>query len=105
MSTNKDISILDELQGMLDQQLELAHQGNPSGEQMDDLCSRTDLLVERIVQAGILDLPELQCEREELRKRYECLCLIIAAQKDNVSKELNQIRKGRKTLGTYHRNI
>jgi len=105
MSANKHISMLDELQNLLEMQLKLVHEGNSAGKQMDDLCSRTDLLVEKIVQAGILNLAELQREREELRKRYQSLCLGIATQKDNVSKKLNRIRKGRKVLGTYHGNI
>jgi exosome complex RNA-binding protein Rrp4 len=102
---DEQVHLLDELQSLLEKQLELAHQGNPASEQMYVLSRRTDSLVEKIAQTGILDSVELQCRSEKLQKLYEGLCLVIAAQKANVCEELSQIRRGRKTIGTYRNNI
>lgn len=104
MSTNKDISILDELQGMLDQQLELAHQGNSSGEQIELLCRQADCIVKEITQAGILDQPEFEIQKKKLKKSYEALHLALTAQKADTAEKLSHIRRGRKIVETYRGN-
>ena len=101
----EQVSLLDELQNLLDKQLHLARQGDSTNEQFSALADKAGTLVEEIEQTGILDLAELQYRREALRKRYENLCLIVATQKNHSSSELNQIRRGRKILGTYRSNI
>ena len=68
MSTDEHLPMLDELQDLLEMQLKLVHEGNSAGKQMDDLGTRTDLLVKKIVQAGILERPEFKSQKEELKK-------------------------------------
>jgi len=104
MSTDKQISMLDELQGLLEQQLELAHQGNSAGERIEVLGRQADCLVEKITQAGILERPEFESQRKKLKKSYENLCLAITAQKADTSKKLIQARKGKKIVETYRNN-
>jgi len=104
MSTDKQISMLDELQGLLEQQLELAHQGNSAGERIEVLGRQADCLVEKITQAGILERPEFESQRKKLKKSYENLCLAITAQKADTSKKLIQVRKGKKIVETYRNN-
>ena len=105
MSTNKDISILDKLQGLLQQQLELAHQGNPAGETIEALCIQADCLVKEITEAGILDRPELENQKKKLNKLYKGLHLAITAQKAETEKKLSQVRRGKKIVETYRGNI
>ena len=70
MSTDKNISMLDELQSLLEQQLELARQGNSAGEQIEVLGRQADCLVEKIIQAGILERPEFESRRKKMKKLY-----------------------------------
>lgn len=97
--------LLDELQNLLSKQLQLARQGDSTNKQFGILMSKASTLVKEIEQTGILDRSEYQYQREKLRKRYENLCLIIAAEKSNVCRDISQIHKGRKILETYHNNI
>jgi hypothetical protein len=104
MSTDKHVSMLNELQNLLEMQLKLVHEGNSAGKQMDDLGTQTDLLVEKIVQAGILERPEFKSQKEKLKKSYEELHLAITAQSAGTAEKLSQVRRGRKIVGTYRGN-
>ena len=104
MSTNKDISMLDELQSLLEQQLKLTHQGNSAGEQIEILCRQADCLVKEITQAGILDQPEFESQKKKLKKTYKALHLALTAQKANVAEKLSQVRRGKKIIATYRGN-
>ena len=105
MSTDKNISMLDELQGLLEQQLELARQGNSAGEQIEVLGRQADCLVNQITQAGILEQPEFESKKKKLKKSYEDLRLALTAQKAEMSQKLSQVRNGKKIVGTYRKNI
>jgi hypothetical protein len=105
MSTYEHLSMLDELQDLLEMQLKLVHEGNSAGKQMDDLGTRTDLLVKKIVQAGILERPEFKSQKEELKKSYEELHLAITDQRADTAEKLSQVRRGRKIVGIYRGNL
>ena len=105
MSTDKEIYMLDELQGLLEMQLKLAYQGNSAGKQIEVLGRRADWLVETITQAGILERPEFESQKKKLKRSYEDLHLAITAQRTDVGEELSRVRKGRKTIATYRGNI
>jgi hypothetical protein len=105
LTFDKELRLLDELQSLLAKQLQLARQGDSTNERFGVLIDKAGSLLEEIEQTGILDSAELQYRREALQKRYENLCLIVATQKNHRSRELNQIRRGRKILGTYRSNI
>jgi hypothetical protein len=105
MSTDKQISMLDELQSLLEKQLELAHQGNSAGERIDLLGRQADRLVEKIIQAGILERPEFESQRKKLKKSYEDLCLAITAQKADTTEKLCHVRRGRNLVETYRSNF
>ena len=96
--------MLDELQGLLQQQLELAHQGNPAGEKIEALCRQADSLVKEITQAGILDRPKLENQKKKLNKLYKDLHLALTAQRADTAEKLSQVRRGRKIIGTYRSN-
>jgi uncharacterized protein (DUF1919 family) len=104
MSTDKHLSMLDELQNLLEIQLKLAHEGNSAGGQMYVLGMQADLLVEKIVQAGILERPEFKSQKGKLKKSYEDLHLAITAQRADTAEKLGQVRRGRKIVGTYRGN-
>jgi hypothetical protein len=95
----------DELQSLLEEQIKLVQQGNPAGKRIELLSKQADSLVGKIAQSGILESVEFRNRREHLKKLYDTLRLAITAQKADTSAKLNQVRTGRKTIGTYRRNI
>ena len=105
MSTHIQISMLDELQGLLEQQLELVHHGNSAGERIEVLGRQADCLVKKITQAGILEQADFESQKKKLKKSYEDLCLAITAQKADTSEKLIQVRRGKKIVETYRSNI
>jgi hypothetical protein len=104
MSADELINMPDELQGLLEMQLKLAHRGNSAGKQIDLLGKQADLLVEKITQAGILERPEFESQRKKLKKSYEDLHLVITDQKADIAEKLSQVRRGRKIIETYRSN-
>jgi len=103
MSIDKRTDLLDGLQSLLEKQIELAQQGNISGVEL--LSKQAGSLAGRIVRAGILEQPEFKNRREQFKKLYGCLCLAVTAQRADVCEKLRRVRKGRKTIETYHKNI
>lgn len=103
MSADKQIHLLDDLQGLLEKQTELAQQGNIS--EVEVLSKQAGSLVEKITKTGIIESAEFEGRREQLQKLYDGLCLAFAAQKASVAEELNRVHKARKTIGTYRSNI
>jgi len=96
--------MLDELQGLLQQQLELVHQGNSAGERIEVLGRQAGCLVEVITQAGILERPEFASQRKKLKKSYEDLCLAVTAQKADTNEKICHVRRGRNIVETYRGN-
>jgi hypothetical protein len=107
MSTDKETfrfsSGLDDLQSLLEKQIELAQQGNISD--VEVLSKQAGPVVEKIAQAGILELAEFKNQREQLQKLYKDLCLVITAQKADTGEKLGRVRKGKKTVEVYRNNI
>jgi len=103
MSTDKQTHLLDDLQSLLEKQIKLAQQGNISG--VEVLSKQANSLVGKIAQTGILELREFKKRRERLQKLYDSLLLAITAHRADISEKLNRVRKGKKTIKTYHSNI
>ncbi|MHC4616157.1 MAG: hypothetical protein ACYTEQ_00230 [Planctomycetota bacterium] len=103
MSASEQTQLLDELRLLLERQVELARKGKISS--VETLGKQADSLVSRIAETGILELPEFRDRRKQLQTLYDSLCMAVTAQRDDVSEKLRRIRKGRKTITTYHSNI
>lgn len=105
MSEEKQTSMLDELQGLLENQLELARQGNSTGEQIETLGKKADCLVKQITQTRFFEQPQFDAQRNKIKKLYENLHLALTAQKAETSRKLSHIRSGKRIIGTYRKNI
>ena len=103
MSTDKQKCLLDELQNVLEKQIDLARCGNIRD--VEILSQRSRGLAEKITDMAVLELPEFENRRHQLRKSYQDLCLALAVQKAEVATELGRVRKGRKAVGIYRNNI
>ena len=94
---------LDELRNMLKKQITLARQGNVN--EIEALSKQASSLVGKIAMLGILESPECKSQRESLQKLYQELYLALTAQQAENTKELNRVRRGKKTIATYGGNI
>lgn len=99
----KHLRLLDNLQNLLKEQLELAHQASLG--QVELLGKQVEPLVQEIAQAKVLELPEFRQRRMYLQRLYEEICLALTAQQADTSRELSQVRKGKKAIGAYRNNI
>jgi hypothetical protein len=102
---DEPVRLLDELEIVLKKQLELARQGDATGEKFDALTSQADRLVEKIAPLGVRDSDELQGRWSRLHGLYGNLCLVVAAEKSDVCEDLARIRRGRKIIGTYRHTV
>jgi hypothetical protein len=93
--------LLDQLEGLLKKQLELAHQGHSTSEPFSVLTAEADSLVATVRSLGVVDSGALRYRCEQLRELYEKLCLVVAAERAEVREGLGRIRRGRKIIGTY----
>lgn len=105
INLEKKAELLDELQNLLEQQIELIHKGEPAGKKIECLAERINILVGKISQEGILELVQFKKQKEKFKKLYDSLYMAISAQKDQTEKELNRVRKGKKTIVTYRSNV
>ncbi|MCP4613768.1 MAG: hypothetical protein GY845_34195 [Planctomycetes bacterium] len=96
---DEQIHLLDELQNLLEQQIGFARKSNVND--IEALSKRANSLVGKIAKSGILESPEFQSQREQLRKSYQDLCLALTTQQAENAKELSRVRKGKKTVATY----
>jgi hypothetical protein len=99
----REENLLVDLQALLERQLKLAHKGDIAG--VESLGRQANSVIETIVQRGNLQQDDFQNQREKLQKLYGQLLVAVSAQKAETGKQLSWIRKGRKTIGTYRKNI
>ena len=105
ISSGEQMYLLDKLRGLLEKQVELAHQGDSTGEEFNSLTARVASIVGKLTRSGILESTEYKSQREQLRKLYQDLCVTLTAQQAKTTEELSHVRKGRKTIEAYRNNI
>ena len=103
MRTDKQNQLLEELQRLLNEQNNLARQGKLR--RVQALCERAGGLIEELSRSDILESEEFAPQRRQLADMYENLRLTLSDQRDQTAKELDRIRKGRKTIGVYRDSI
>jgi len=94
---------LDQLYELLEEQLELVHQGRLAD--AEGLCEQTGRLVHTVVAAGLLAEPAGDDPREFLMQLYQQLCLAVTAQKEEASASLRSVRRGKRMLRAYGKNV
>ncbi len=96
---------LETLHGLLEQQLELVRRGGADGKEIEALTLRADGLVQEIKDHGIFEHQICERKKNDIESLYQDLCLAIAAQKEQVGRELQQTRVYRSTLKKYRKSI
>ena len=79
-TTDEQTYLLNELLTLLDNQLELAHQGVSTGEEFNSLTAKTASIASKLAQSKVLESAEFKNQHEQLRKSYKGLCLTLAAE-------------------------
>ncbi len=103
MSENDDEQLLAELENLLKKQIALARRGSFS--ELEDLAGRCEKLTAKIKESGLLENPGFKGHRLRLEKLYKDLYLIAVTQKAATEAELKRIRKGKRVIAHYRRNI
>ena len=111
-------TMLDRLQGLLEKQLELVHQGNLAA--AAELCEQADQYVQAITgnrgrasplagdrRAGTHNrtAPGSVDQWQRIERLYKDLCLALAAQRTETSDALSTIRQGKRVLRTYGNHL
>ena len=105
IAPDEQIYLLNKLKNLLEEQIQIIHQGNTNDERIDDFNRQTESVVEKIVESGILEIKELNQQREQLKKLYNILNLAVIAQRDETVKNIKHIRRGKKTIDVYRSSI
>jgi hypothetical protein len=103
MGTDRQVWLLNEMQRLLEGQIDLARQGKLS--EVEALGEKVDGIVEEIARTGTLKSAEFEGQRKNIAGLYRNLKLTLTDQRDEVSSELDRIRRGRKTIGVYRSSI
>lgn len=97
--------LLNKLKKLLEEQIQIIHQGNANDDRIDDFNRQAELIIGKIVETGILEIEELNQQREQLKKLYNILNLAVIAQRDETAKNIKHIRRGKKTIDVYQKNM
>lgn len=97
--------LVDELQDLLEQQINLAHKGDPGGKRFGDLSLRMGFLVEEITRSKILESDRFRDKREHIKRLYDSLYPTVATRKVETAEKIVRVIKGKKTIATYRDNI
>lgn len=103
--TSDKNQLLEELQNLLERQIKMLQKGDPAGKKFEELSFQADELVKQIIQEGLLQSARFAGCRSHLQKLYERLNMMISAQKDETARQLNRLRKGKKTIVMYRKNV
>ena len=99
MKADEQISLLDNLQVLLETQIEMALKGN--FRRVEALAEQADSVVEKIVRTKAFEQSGSEGQRKNLAELYKKLELILAAGKASIGKQLRQMGNVRKTLKVY----
>jgi hypothetical protein len=105
VTEERQINILRGLQKLLEKQIELIRRGGSSSVRLEQLNRQADVLVESIARLKLLQQDRFRGNKENLRKTYNELCLAIKAEQKQITESLGKVRKGKKTIGVYQKNM
>ena len=103
LAANSYQQMIDYLENILTRQLEKVRNYDLDGAM--SLAEEANSLAESIGREKVLDEAEFKDDRWRLERLYKDLCLVIAAEREEVGDKLRQIRQGIKALGIYGSNV
>jgi hypothetical protein len=90
---------------LLEKEIELIRRGNCAGRQFEIISRQAEQLAETIVKEGFLKSDRMKNQKEQLLRLYNRLYLAVTSQRTDTLNKLQQLRKGKKTIGAYRNNI
>ncbi|MEJ5259282.1 MAG: hypothetical protein WHS88_03735 [Anaerohalosphaeraceae bacterium] len=97
--TTEDRQKLAYLTELLERQLEKLRRYDLDG--AVQLAEESHRFAEQLAGEGILERPEYAACRQTIQGLYQDICLVIAAERQEVADKLRQIREGIRTLSAY----
>jgi hypothetical protein len=97
--TAQDEQMLAYLTDLLERQLEKLRKYDLDGAVR--LAEQSQPIAEKAARQGILERPCFAVQKKKIQGLYQDICLVIAAERQEVAEKLRQIREGLKTLGAY----
>ena len=105
MTEERQINILRGLQRLLEKQIELTRTGGSSSVRLEQLNRQAGVLVESIARLKMLQQDRFSEHKEKLQKTYDELCMAIKAEQKQITENLGKVRKGKKAISVYQKNI
>ena len=105
MADQKQKNIIESLQTLVEEQKKLTRGGGYDSARLEQLGRQTDVLVRKIAQTKILQQERFKGEREKLQQTYNELCLAIKAEQKHIKDGIEKVRKGKKTVSIYQKNL
>ena len=96
---NEQAHLLERLQSLLEKQIELVRRGD--FRTSEALTEQSDSVVDELVRTKAFEQTGFDEQRARVAKLYRELVLMVAAEKDRLGKQVQQIGQGRKTLKVY----
>lgn len=100
----EDVLLLNRLTRLLEEQINVIQCSDVSGRKIEALVEQIQSIVNEIACKRLLDLEQFKDKREHIKRLYDNLNLAVIARRNETEKNLNHIRKGRKTIGAYRNN-
>lgn len=99
IATDADAQLIAYLEDILSRQLERLRRYDLDG--AFQLAEESGKVAEQVTGRRLLGQPQFQDQRERIQGLYREICLVIAAERDEVSEKLKKIREGIRTLSKY----
>jgi SMC interacting uncharacterized protein involved in chromosome segregation len=105
MNGENQENVLKGLQNLLEEQIKLTRRGNCDSVRLDQLNRQADVLVRKIAQTKLLQQDRFKSHKDKLQKAYNDLYLAVMAEQKQIAENLSKIRKGKKAVGIYQKNL
>ena len=102
VNISNQIHLFEDMQSLLEKQIEFARKSDLSA--LETLAEQADSVISKIAKIKTPEKHDFNRKCQHLTKLYKQLELILAANKDNISRQLKQIAETRKALGAYRNN-
>ena len=101
----EDVLLVNKLTKLLEEQVNIIQCSDISGKKVEALVMQIQSIVSEIAAKGLLDLEQFRNEREQIKRLYDNINLAVIAKSNEIEKQLNHIRKGKKTIEVYRGSI
>ncbi len=98
-SREQEVQMIAYLADLLERQLERLRKYDLDG--AVGLAEESQKVSGQVAKLGLLERPQYSREKEHIQGLYQDLCLVIAAERQEVGDKLKQIRDGIRALASY----